>query len=393
MQFVKMEDLKPGMRIARPIYSKKGVLLFERDSKLNASGIDSIRNFGLLGLFVLEPAEPAPPMTPEDIEFERFQTINSFAIKDELDSMLNTHKFIKLPTIVSDIIRSYGYLDKKINFAQSLRTKEDYIYRHCLNVAMLVALMGHKYGLRNDELNDAVTSAVVHDIGKLMAPAELQDKDDRDDNDEEAMERYQTEGFDILDDMFQTSPNVKRIAAQTLNILQRYRYGGDKANMKLVEGTKVMTVAEFFDAHTAMRFGGKPESELDVIRKMQEAPDTFDKRAVKALVDSINILSEGISVVLSTGDTALILQENPKNILRPVVLCFRDNAIMNLADTYMYGDIEVADVMKTLDNRYVMDKRTLDEHSDDAAGGADGGAADGASGDAAGAGDGVNGEA
>ncbi|MCR5509731.1 MAG: hypothetical protein K6F54_02055 [Lachnospiraceae bacterium] len=377
MQFVKMEDLKPGMRIARPIYSKKGVLLFERDSKLNASGIESIKNFGLLGLFVLEPAEPAPPMTPEDIEFERFQTINSFAIKDELDSMLNSRKLIKLPSIVSEIIRSYGYLDKKINFAQSLRTKEDYIYRHCLNVAMLVALMGHKFGLRNDAMNDAVTSAVVHDIGKLMAPAELRDKEDRTASDEDAIEKYQIEGFDILDDMFQASPNVKRIAAQTLNILQRYRTGGDKPNMKLVEGTKVTVVAEYFDAHTAMRFGGKPESELDVIRAMQAAPDTFEPRAVKALVDSINILSEGVSVVLSTGDTALILQENPKNILRPMVLCFRDNSIMNLADTYMYGDIEVSGVMKTLDNRYVMDRKTLDAHSDDAGNGAADGAGSG----------------
>lgn len=366
MQFVKMEDLKPGMRIARPIYSKKGVLLFERDSKLNQNGIDSIKNFGLIGLFVLEPAEPAPPMTPEDIEFERFQTINSFAIQDELNSMLNSRKFIKLPTIVADITRNYGLLDKKITFAQSLRTKEDYIYRHCLNVGMLCAIIGHKYGLRNDEMRDTVTSAVVHDIGKLIAPADLRDKEDRDIQDIKALENYQAEGFEILDEMFQSSPNVKRIAAQTLTILQHYREGTERPNMKLVEGTKVMIVAEYFDTLTAMRFGGKPESELDVIRNMQAAPEVFDKGAVKALIDSINILSEGISVVLSTGDTALILQENPKNILRPMVLCFRDNTIMNLADTYMYGDIEVTGIMKTLDNRHVMSRDLINGQAGEA---------------------------
>ncbi len=367
MQFVKMDDLKPGMRIARPIYSKKGVLLFERDSKLNQNGIDSIKNFGLIGLFVLEPAEPAPPMTPEDIEFERFQTMNSFAIQDELNSMLNNRKFIKLPNIVADITRGYGLLDKKINFAQSLRTKEDYIYRHCLNVGMLCAIIGHKYGLRNEEMRDTITSAIVHDIGKLMAPAELRDKEDRDSQDERALENYQLEGFEILDEMFQSSPNVKRIAAQSLTILQRYREGSERPNMKLVEGTKVMVVAEYFDTLTAMRFGGKPESELDVLRNMQAAPETFDPRAVKALIDGINILSEGISVVLSTGDTALILQENPRNILRPMVLCFRDNTIMNLADTYMYGDIEVTSIMKTLDNRHVMSRDMLNGQTGDAA--------------------------
>ena len=32
MQFVKTADLKPGMRLAKPIYNKMGVLLYERDT-------------------------------------------------------------------------------------------------------------------------------------------------------------------------------------------------------------------------------------------------------------------------------------------------------------------------------------------------------------------------
>ena len=55
MLFVKREDLKTGMRLARPIYNNNGVLLFERNSKLTQQGIESIRNFGLIGIFVLEP--------------------------------------------------------------------------------------------------------------------------------------------------------------------------------------------------------------------------------------------------------------------------------------------------------------------------------------------------
>ena len=69
MQFKRTEDLKTGMRLARPIYNRDGVLLYERNSKLTTQGIVSIRNFGLIGIYILEPAEPVPPMTPEDIEF------------------------------------------------------------------------------------------------------------------------------------------------------------------------------------------------------------------------------------------------------------------------------------------------------------------------------------
>lgn len=359
MKFVKIEDLREGMRIARPIYSKKGVLLFDRDSKINGKGIDSIKNFGLLGLFVLDPAEPCPPMTQADIDFERFQTVQAFAIKDELSSVLNTGKTIKLPSIVADIIKNYGNLDKKINFVQSLRAKDDYTFRHSLNVAMLCALIGHKYNMRIDDLNETVTCAIMHDIGRLTAPKELLDLDERTQSDEIAIEKYQQNGFETIDRMFQSQPNIKRIATQTLMLTRANRDNTPLSNMKIVEGTKVMVVAEFFDTMTAMRFGGQPETDLVTIKKMQERPDIFDPNVVRALVDSINILAPGVSVVLNTGDTALVISENPRNILKPVVLCFRDNSIMNLEDDYNYGDIEIVDVMRTMDNRHIIDKDAL----------------------------------
>ena len=130
MQFVKTDDLKVGMRIARPIYNRDGVLLYERDSKLTSQGINSIRNFGLIGMFILEPAEPVPPMTAEDIEFERYQTVSVFAIQEELNRLLQTQKAQKIQMLVTGIIKNYGRRDQKINFIQNLRSKEDFIYKH-----------------------------------------------------------------------------------------------------------------------------------------------------------------------------------------------------------------------------------------------------------------------
>ena len=89
MIFVKADELKKGMRLAKPIYNKNGVMLYERDSRLTEQGIISIQNFGLIGIYVLEPAEPVPPMSAEDIEFERYQTMAVFAIKEILDAVLS----------------------------------------------------------------------------------------------------------------------------------------------------------------------------------------------------------------------------------------------------------------------------------------------------------------
>ena len=52
MLFVKVDDLKPGMRLGKPIYNKNGVLLYDRDTKLTMQAIYGIRNFGLMGLYI-----------------------------------------------------------------------------------------------------------------------------------------------------------------------------------------------------------------------------------------------------------------------------------------------------------------------------------------------------
>lgn len=55
MLFVKVDELKPGMRLGKPIYNKNGVLLYDRDTKLTMQAIYGIKNFRLLGLYILEP--------------------------------------------------------------------------------------------------------------------------------------------------------------------------------------------------------------------------------------------------------------------------------------------------------------------------------------------------
>ena len=115
MKFIKCEELKPGMRLAKPIYSKKGVLLYDRASVLkDMQSIENIKSFGLIGLFILEPAEPVPPMTQDDLDFERFQTVMYNEIMDEyarsaMGQLGNLHDVFPRRFIIFLIIRSNNF--------------------------------------------------------------------------------------------------------------------------------------------------------------------------------------------------------------------------------------------------------------------------------------------
>ncbi len=359
MLFVKTDELKKGMRLARPIYNKDGVLLYERNSKLTIQGIVSIKNFGLIGIFILEPAEPVPPMTQADIDFERFQTMYVFSIQEELGKILQTKRLYKMPTIAANIVKSYGHLDKKINFVQNLRSKEDYLYKHSLNVAILCAMITHKMNMRLDEQADTVQAAIVHDVGKLTVPKNIKGRDILTQEEQEAVRMAQIQGHNLIDIVFSSSPNVKRICAQAQRALESLESGEDISSMKTVKGAKVLAVAETFDTMTAMQVEKAPDSEVAAIKHLLENPQVYDSDVVRALIRSINILAPGVSVELNTGEKALVLNANEQNVLEPMILMFGDNSIVDLSDREMFGDLEIKDIMKTMDNRYVMDIELL----------------------------------
>lgn len=360
MIFVKANEIKEGMRLARPIYNKSGVLLFERNSRVTANAISSIKNFGLLGIYVLEPAEPVPPMTQEDIEFERFQTMVGFLIEEELNRILQLGKALKTQTIAGMITKNYGHLDKKINFNQSLRSRENFTYRHSLNVAILCAMLTHTMNLRIEERQMTIVAALVHDIGKLTVLKEVADCDELTEESKRRLTAAEVAAFEKIEKVFADGTGIRRICTQSQRTLEDCENRrNDSHAMKMVTGAKILAVAGTFDSMTAMQLGKEPVSEIKALKYLMDNPDYFDPEVVMALVRSINILIPGISVELNNGDKALVITENKQNILRPMVLNFRDNRVLDLSDDIIYEDIWIEDVMKTMDNRYIMDTKTL----------------------------------
>lgn len=360
MQFVKTSDLKKGMRLARPIYSKTGVLLFERNSNLTAQAIESVRNFGLLGIYILEPAEPLPPMSEEDLEFERFQTMSVSTIQDELSKILTVRRQGRMQIIISTIIKKYGHLDGKMNFYQNLRSKEDYVYRHSLNVAILCTMITHVMNLRLDEQMQTICAAIVHDMGKINYASETVYGDIQSEEDQQKLYSVQLQVGDLIEEAFAADgASIRRICTQAakaqMDATKGELFGN---NAKMVTGAKILMVANRYDEMTAMKLGGEVQSEVKAIKELLDNPEIYDPAVVSALIQSINILFPGVSIEMNTGEKALVLVENKNNILRPVVLSFLDNSIIDL-ELPANEDMHIVDIMKTLDNRYIMDTETL----------------------------------
>lgn len=326
MLFVRTSELKQGMRLARPIYNKNGVLLYERDTRLSIQGIYSIRNFGLIGIFILEPAEPVPPMTEEDINFERFQTMSVFTIRDIFDAVKTGKRAISLPTFVSDIMRAYGRVDHKINFMQNLRSKEDEVFKHALNTAILAALISNQLRMTNQEQIKIIMTSLL----------------------------YQSDYTN-----YNMDEEVKKLIFELFHKMNAME--DDNTKMEISRAAEVTLVASKYDNLTAMKLDEEPTSEVEAIRFLMDTENGYSKEAVKALIDSIEILTPGVCVELTNGGKAVVLNENRTNVLRPMVLTFFDNTILDLYYDNVFKTVQVKDIMKSMDNRFIMDRELVEK--------------------------------
>lgn len=363
MIFVKVDELKTGMRLAKPIYNKNGVMLYERDSKLTHQGIVSIQNFGLIGIYVLEPAEPVPPMSEEDIEFERFQSMAVFTIKEILDDVGRQREAKQLYQFANTIIKNYGTLDHKINFIQNLRSVEDSVYKHSLNTAILCAMMAKQMNLEFKRQLDLVIAAILHDIGTLLVPVALRRKTELEltEEDVKKINTYYVVAYQMFNRDFSLEASVKLILAVAMRRIFQVGGKSDELEKKRLVEVEILRTAYMFDQLTAMSVQEDPTSDIMALRFLLDKNNGYDQMTVQALIHSINILEPGVCVELTTGDKGLVIAAGVLNVLEPYILSFRDNQIYNLGDSRVSAEIQIKDIMKTMDNRHVMGMDMLEQ--------------------------------
>ena len=358
MLFVKVDDLKSGMRLGKPIYNKNGVLLYDRDTRLTTQAIYGIRNFGLMGLYILEPAEPVPPMTEDDINFERFQTMAVFSIREDLDLIASEKKDKGLDWLCSLVIKNYGELNRKINFVQSLRSNEDFVYKHVLNVAILVAIIGGQMELPVGRINALVKAAILHDIGALK----FRERPDGEDVPMDIRCAIRDQTKEILDQYKDLDIDIAKLIFQMQELYCIEEGEPVPTALKASSNVNILYVADAYDRMTAMKSHEEPTSEVQAVRKLLDDPDKYDQKVVNALIKAINILTPGVCIELNNGQTGLVIRENEENIFEPLVLNFRNNQLYDLASEEIKDVMWITDVMKTMDNRIKLDSSILEEY-------------------------------
>ncbi len=352
MRYVLTSEIAVGDRFAKSIFNKDGVLLFNSGVKVDASMITKLKELNLYGTYILDAAEPVPPMTKGEMEFERFQWAQTYMVNEILMETLQNKVSDKLDKLTELIYSYFGNRGDKMIFNQCLRSENDFISKHSLNVAILSTLLAGRMNLDAKETKYLIAASIFHDIGRLLVPREIMQKQDTLTPQEmSTVHSCLLDGFNMLGSNYHYPAGMRRYIIQLSRALMDRLPNYPKNDQTLLTGTKIIQVADIYDTLTAVRSYKSPMSAFSALKIMQKETDKYDSQIIDVLVDCIHILPTGSYVELSNGEQGIVVRENHRKLHRPVVLGMRSNTLYDLSVIDTYNQVKIVDTVFTPDNR------------------------------------------
>ena len=259
------------------------------------------------------------------------------------------HNFVNMVTLDFDLLPLMVSMQ---------RTKDEYLFDHAVNVALLSMTIGAQLGLSHHQLMDLGLAGLLHDVGMLRVPGGIRLAPRKLTEDELAeVRRHPLHTLELLEGV-KGLPNLVRIIAfQVHERVDGSGYPRGLAGSMLHPLAMIVSVADAFAAITRPRpyRGALSPYEGAVTILHGAAANKFDRQIVRAMLDAIALVPTGSTVELSTGQRAIVIRANPDHHTRPVVeeLDDHDRPRGRIIDLTKEEDVKVVRAHPTVGNVFV----------------------------------------
>ncbi|MDU2063265.1 MAG: HD-GYP domain-containing protein [Sporomusaceae bacterium] len=322
-----VDQLQPGMVTARNIFSANGKLLLAQNIILDEPMISRLETMGIDSVFV---NHPFLEIEPQEIinEATRIETIKlthrafeHFEKKQTLN-LMGIHQVMR--KVIEDVLENRYALVHLTD----IRIHGDYTFGHAINVCLLSVMMGVKMQLGQQELYELAMGAILHDLGMMLVPADIRDKDGPLSSDEQKIVKGHTEdGFNILRKVGPIPLVSAHVAYQHHESADGSGYPRGLSGESIHLYARIAAVADLYDAITSDRPYRKAFPQHEAYEIMQASRGSrLDAQLVSFFLESVALYPMGATVLLDTGEIGVVVEVFPKLQARPRVKVIADKA-------------------------------------------------------------------
>lgn len=329
-QLIMTVDCKAGMVLAKDIFTQKGVVLVPSGSTLTDSIIERIimANIPSVWISIEEPdssiIDTSKQNSPAMKEIKKDYTVKIEKIKKIFTDFSEGNTLDKdAREIATATINFDKHSGDLLRCMRQLRSIDNYIFQHSLNVSSLCFLIGQWMNLPQTQLEELTLAALVHDIGKTkINPAILNKKTKLTKGEILEIKNHPKYGYQILKEHTQYSDDILNA------VLMHHEYDDGTGYPSKLKGkdihlyAKIISVANLYSSITMDRIYKKTDTPFSVFEIFEStSANKFDPLVVYTLLNRIAMYYIGDKVQLTNGIKGQIIFIDQEFPSKPLILC------------------------------------------------------------------------
>ena len=384
-QTMRVEDVKPGMILHTTAVTESGRVVLRAGTQMNVRAIEGLKTWNIIQVDIrilgdqtdvaspfdaeiekilgekqpilseskVEVIEETPeasqdivsdiPQEPEEDDYAAENLPESFVDKymsalAQVKYELSMARFQKnsfnpehLKALIPDVLQPL--LEDKTIFwkLQFIEHKEDYLYHHSIDVAILAGCIGEWLGCTQKRLESLMWGALLHDIGKPLVPLNIINKSGSLTAEEwNIAQLHAVRGYKYLRKNYDMPHEIHYCVLQHHERMDGSGYPLSLPGKKIDICGRIIAIADIYSAMTSMRSYGKRRTSYDAAATLQS--DMFGKLDSQVCLQFLGRLRQffqGNMVRLNDGRDAEVVFLNPADDSRPMVRT-ADGAVIDL---------------------------------------------------------------
>ncbi|WP_158735554.1 HD-GYP domain-containing protein [Alteribacillus sp. YIM 98480] len=331
MRYTLTQHIEQGDKLARHIYASDGRILLNAGVPLTVGLISKLHHMGVQAVYLEE--EALSDVTIEEVVTEKTRrtTVSKLA---ESFQYVQSGGDLDVKAINKSV---YALMDEILlnsNILLNLtdiRTTDNALYMHSVNVCIMAVLTGTKMGLDRTKLQELAVGALLHDIGKILPGSRSLDQ------------HHSWIGFNFLRKNKEISTLSSHIA---LAHHEHINGSGLPRGMKEKDIhllARITAVANYYD--NLVNGGGDYKEPLRPFEACEHllgfTNQRFSFNVVWKFLRTIAFYPTGSQVKLTTGEAGIVISQHKGLPQRPVVRVFK--AYSNQGRDYDITDLDLTE--------------------------------------------------
>ena len=286
--------------------------------------------------------------TKESRQFERFS--HHFAqcsehYQNNLTKSLYRNEPFRANELLKETMALLHQDAQEINIFDMLlnmHNKDESVYSHCIDVALISNVLARWLHFSEADQMMATACGLFHDVGKFMLPTGVLLKPGKLTPEEfEIVKTHTTEGFHLLGRYNSIPEPVKNTALMHHEKCDGSGYPYGLTGDEIDKFSKIVTIADIFDAMTSERVYRSAMCPFTVIKYFEDdGIQKYDMKYILTFLENVSNSYLNHRVTLSNGMEGNVIFINHDNYSKPVIR-MENNEIIDLQASYYQSMLQL----------------------------------------------------